>query len=128
MLRELAPDADSVTRTYSARIAVKDADDGLMLGMTASVFAADVDGERAIRLPLTAILDQAGQPVVWVIDEKTAQVTPQPVTLGSAQDDSVSIAQGLQGGETVVTAGVHMLHAGQKVKTVAAAQAVAKAQ
>jgi hypothetical protein len=28
----------------------------------------------------------------------------------------------------VVTAGVHMLHAGQKVKSVAAAQALAKAQ
>jgi RND family efflux transporter MFP subunit len=127
-LRELAPDTDSVTRTYSARIAVQDADAGLMLGMTASVFAADVDGQRAIRLPLTAIYDQAGQPVVWVIDDKTAQVAARPVTLGSAQDDNVLIAGGLQGGETVVTAGVHMLRAGQKVKTVAGGQAVAKAQ
>ncbi len=127
-LRELAPDTDSVTRTYSARIAVKDADAGLMLGMTASVFAADVDGERAIRLPLTAVLDKGGQPLVWVIDEKSSQVAARPVTLGSAQDDSVLIASGLQGGETVVTAGVHMLHTGQKMKTVSAAQAVAKAR
>jgi multidrug efflux system membrane fusion protein len=50
------------------------------------------------------------------------------VTLGSAQDDSVLVASGLQGGETVVTAGVHLLHAGQKVKTVGAGQAVAKAR
>jgi membrane fusion protein, multidrug efflux system len=120
-LRELAPDTDSVTRTYSARITVHDADAReLMLGMTASVLAADIDGERAIRLPLTAIHDQAGQPVVWVVDEASAQVKPQPVTLGSAQDDSVLVASGLQGGETVVTAGVHLLHAGQKVKTVGA--------
>jgi membrane fusion protein, multidrug efflux system len=36
-LRELAPDTDSVTRTYSARITVHDADAReLMLGMTAS--------------------------------------------------------------------------------------------
>lgn len=128
ILRELAPDTDSVTRTYSARIAVKDADEALMLGMTASVFAPDVDGKSAIRLPLTAIYNQAGQPLVWVIDEKTAQVSTRPVTLGSAQDDSVLVASGLKGGETVVTAGVHMLHAGQKVKSVAAAQALAKAQ
>jgi RND family efflux transporter MFP subunit len=127
-LRELAPDTDSVTRTYSARITVLDADAALMLGMTASVFAPDVDGKRAIRLPLTAIYNKDGKPLVWVIDTKTALVATRPVTLGSAQDDSVLIAGGLKGGETVVTAGVHMLHDGQKVKTLAAAEAVAKAQ
>jgi RND family efflux transporter MFP subunit len=127
VLRELAPDTDSVTRTYSARIAVPDADAALMLGMTASVFAPDVDGQSAIRPPLTAIYDRAGQPLVWVIDEQTAQVAARPVALGSAQDDRVLIVSGLKGGETVVTAGVHMLHAGQKVKSTAAAQALAKA-
>lgn len=126
-LRELAPDTDSVTRTYSARITVRDADAALMLGMTASVFAADIDGGSAIRLPLTAIHDQAGQPTVWVIDTASSKVSTRPVTLGSAQDDSVLVASGLAGGEMVVTAGVHMLHAGQKVKTVGTAQAVAKA-
>jgi multidrug efflux system membrane fusion protein len=127
-LRELAPDTDSVTRTYSARISVKDADAGLMLGMTATVFAADVDGTRAIRLPLTAIHNQDGQPLVWVIDPTTSKVATHPVRLGSAQDDSVLIAEGLAGGESVVTAGVHMLHAGQKVKMAAVHDAVAKAQ
>ncbi len=125
-LRELAPDTDSVTRTYSARIAVKDPDAALMLGMTASVLAPDVDGSTAIRLPLSAIYNQAGQPLVWVIDTHTAQVNTRPVTLGSAQNDSVLIAGGLVGGETVVTAGVHMLHAGQKVK-LAGAQVLAQA-
>jgi RND family efflux transporter MFP subunit len=126
-LRELAPDTDSVTRTYSARIAVTDPDAALMLGMTASVVAPDVDGSTAIRLPLTAIYNQAGQPQVWIVDTLTAQVAMRPVTLGSAQDDSVLIAGGLVGGETVVTAGVHMLHAGQRVK-VAGAQVLAQAQ
>jgi RND family efflux transporter MFP subunit len=128
VLRELAPDTDDITRTYSARIAIKDADAALMLGMTASVRAPDVDGKSAIRLPLTAVYDRAGQTLVWVIDAKTSQVATRPVTLGSAQDDSVLIASGLAAGEIVVTAGVHMLHAGQKVKSVAAAQALAKAQ
>jgi RND family efflux transporter MFP subunit len=118
VLRELAPDTDSVTRTYAARITVKDADAALMLGMTASVFAPDVDGQSAIRLPLTAIHDQGGKPQVWIVDPKTSQVSARPVTLGSAQDDHVLIADGLAGGETVVTAGVHMLYAGQKVKAV----------
>ena len=127
-LRELAPDADSVTRTYSARIAVKDADRALMLGMTASVFLPDVEGASAIRLPLTAIHHRDGQPVVWVIDAASGRVAPRPVALGSAQNDSVLVAHGLQGGETVVTAGVHMLHEGQKVKLAAAPSGTAGAQ
>jgi RND family efflux transporter MFP subunit len=124
-LRELAPDTDSVTRTYSARIAVKQPDAALRLGMTATVFAADVDGARAIRLPLTAIHNVDGQSMVWVVDPKTARVATRAVRLGAAQNDHVLIARGLSSGETVVTAGVHMLFAGQKVKVVAPATAAA---
>jgi membrane fusion protein, multidrug efflux system len=116
VLRELAPDTDSVTRTYSARITVKDADRALRLGMTASVFAPDVDGARAIRLPLTAVYDKDGKPQVWIVEPVTARVATRAVTLGSAQNDRVLVTAGLSGGETVVTAGVNMLHAGQRVR------------
>lgn len=122
-LRELAPDTDSVTRTYSARIGVKNPDAALRLGMTASVFAADIDGANAIRLPLTAVLNKDGQSLVWVVDAKTGQVASRTVQLGAAQNDQVLVAGGLNPGETVVTAGVHMLFAGQKVKTAESAAA-----
>lgn len=115
-LRELAPDTDEVTRTYSARISVKDPDRALMLGRTASVFAPDVGATRAIRLPLTAVHDRGGRPTVWVIDPTTSRVATREVVLGAMQDDAVLISAGLAGGETVVTAGVHMLHAGQRVQ------------
>jgi multidrug efflux system membrane fusion protein len=127
MLRELAPDTDSVTRTYSARIAVKNPDTSLRLGMTASVLAADVDGARAIRLPLTAIHNVNGQPMVWVVDATTTQVSTRAVKLGAAHNDHVLIAGGLSNGETVVTAGVHMLFAGQKVKVAGSTEATAGA-
>ena len=117
VLRELAPATDSVTRTYAARITIQDPDRELLrLGMTASVSAPDVDGTSAIRLPLTAIVDAQGRRHVWVVDPKTTRVAPREVVLGSAQDDSVLVTSGLAGGETVVTAGVHMLQAGQQVK------------
>ena len=121
-LRELAPDTDSVTRTYSARIAATNADAALMLGMTASVHAPDVDGATAIRLPLTAIHHRDKQAMVWLVDAQTGQVAPRAVQLGSAQNDAVLVANGLAGGEIVVTAGVHMLHAGQRVKWSTASQ------
>ncbi|MES2149335.1 MAG: efflux RND transporter periplasmic adaptor subunit [Pseudomonadota bacterium] len=116
-LRELAPDTDSVTRTYSARIAIVDPDPALLrLGMTASVLAPDVDGKRAIRLPLTAIVDGDGKRSVWVVDSKSQRVAAREVKLGSAQNDSVLVTAGLSGGEVVVTAGVHMLQANQRVR------------
>jgi RND family efflux transporter MFP subunit len=123
VLRELAPDTDSVTRTYSARISVKNADGALRLGMTASVIALDVEGSRSVRLPLTAIYDKDGQPQVWIVDAATAQVAKRAVKLGAAQNDHVLVVNGLAGGETVITAGVHMLHVGQKVKVVQTAAA-----
>ncbi len=125
-LRELAPDTDSVTRTYSARIAVRNPDAALRLGMTASVLAADVDGASAIRLPLTAIYDKQGQPLVWVLNSQTTQVGTRAVKLGAVQNDQVIVTSGLAAGETVVTAGVHMLVAGQKVKNVESIASAAK--
>lgn len=115
-LRELAPDTDSVTRTYAARIAVVDADAALQLGMTASVRVPDVEGPQAIRLPLTAIVHRSDRAEVWVVDPQSARVAAREVRLGSAQGDQVRITAGLSGGETVVTAGVHALHAGQRVR------------
>jgi RND family efflux transporter MFP subunit len=115
-LRELAPDTDSVTRTYSARITIEDPDPALVrLGMTASVQAPDVDGGGAIRLPLTAIVDADGKRQVWVVDKQTRRVAPRLVTIGGAQNDTVLVTSGLAGGETVVTAGVHMLQPNQQV-------------
>lgn len=115
-LRELAPGTDNVTRTYSARVSIRDADPAvLMLGMTASVFAPDVEGTSAIRVPLTAIIDQQGKRQVWVVDPGSQRVALRDVEIGSANDDTVLVAAGIVDGETVVTAGVHMLQPGQRV-------------
>lgn len=127
-LRELAPATDSITRTYSARIAIRNPDPALLrLGMTASVLVPDAEGASAIRLPLTAVVDRAGQRQVWVVDPKTSRVALRTVTLGTAQDDRVQVLAGLAGGETVVSAGVHMLQAGQRVKLPASDAAAPRA-
>jgi RND family efflux transporter MFP subunit len=116
-LRELAPDTDSVTRTYIARATILDPDEQLRLGMTATLSLSDVQGESAVRLPLTAITDH-GKPSVWIIDPKSQRVRQRPVTLLAAQDNIALVSAGLQDGEQVVTAGVHMLHTDQKVRVV----------
>nr|MDQ2694264.1 efflux RND transporter periplasmic adaptor subunit [Pseudomonadota bacterium] len=116
-VREVAPVADPVTRTYAARITVLDPDAAMHLGMTANVLVRRNLAEAAIRLPLTALADlEDGTPAVWVVDPDSDTVNPQPVTLGALGDEQMTIAGGLEEGLLVVTAGVQKLHPGQKVR------------
>ncbi len=116
VLRELAPDTDTVTRTYSARVRITNADEALRLGMTAVVNLVDTDTSSAIRLPLTAIYNKTGDALVWVLNPATQQVAARKVVLGGTQNDTVWVKEGLSGGETVVTAGANLLVEGQKVR------------
>jgi len=115
-LRELAPDTDSVTRTYAARISVLDADASVGLGMTAKVLVDLSTAGDARKLPLTAIFDPDGAPRVWIVDPKTSRVTQRPVTLAQMQKDAVLIGSGLRDHDIVVTAGANLLHDGQQVR------------
>jgi multidrug efflux system membrane fusion protein len=119
-LRELSPDTDEVTRTYAARVSILGAGPEVRLGMTASVRTPDIEGERAVRLPLTAIHQTDGEPRVWVVDAKTSRVAARPVRLGAPERDSVLVSEGLAEGDVVVTAGANLLQNGQKVKAAGA--------
>ncbi|MNT67039.1 Efflux pump periplasmic linker BepF [compost metagenome] len=98
----------------------------LKLGMTAVVTFVRNGATPAIRVPLTALLQEQGRNQVWVYDAAAGTVKPVPVTLGEAIGNEVEVRQGLAPGQTIVTAGVHLLRPGQKVRplqTVAPASA-----
>lgn len=115
-LREIAPNTDPVTRTYTAKIAVPAAGDAMRLGMTATVYLRSKLEVPAVRLPLSAIHQNDAQASVWVVDEATHSVSLAPVRLGEALENQVTVVSGLKDGQRVVTAGVHLLYPGQKVK------------
>ncbi len=119
-LREVSPVADPGTRTYTAKIAVLDADEEMRLGMTARV-EAQTRNAQGLVLPLSALYRSGDQTAVWVVDAKTQTVHLANVKATALQGEQVGVTEGLQGGETVVTAGVHKLHPGQKVRVVEAA-------
>lgn len=115
-VREIAPLADPLTRTYASKVTFVDPDSSVKLGMTASVRASRRLALPAIRLPLTAVIEHEGQPAVWVVDPKGLKVFRRRVELGSFHKDQVIIARGLAPGERVVTAGVHKLYPNQQVR------------
>jgi multidrug efflux system membrane fusion protein len=88
----------------------------MRLGMTASV-ALRVEGEAAAAVvPLAALTEGNGSPVVFVVDPGTKAVRIKPVIVGGIADDGVRIENGLQAGDMVVIAGVQFLRDGMRVR------------
>ena len=118
VVREVAPSADALTRTYQVRVSVPDANEAFRWGMTANVAIAGARGgaapSSAIVVPLTAINQQGPTTQVWIVGEKNA-VEPRAVQVAQYLEGAAVIAQGLQGGEKIVIAGVHKLHSGEIV-------------
>jgi multidrug efflux pump subunit AcrA (membrane-fusion protein) len=56
------------------------------------------------------------QPAVWVVDPKTDTVSPRNVEVATFDRNRFVVAQGLQPGDMVVTAGVQTLRPGKKVR------------
>jgi multidrug efflux system membrane fusion protein len=127
-VRDVAAAADAATRTYAVRVAIQDADEGLRLGMSASVGFDAPPGAQAILLPAAALSqtgDKSGaKAAVWVVGSD-GRVAPVEVHVLRYTESGVVIGAGLKGGETVVIAGAHKLVAGQQVRPVMTADPAA---
>jgi multidrug efflux system membrane fusion protein len=115
-LREVSPGVDEVLRTYTAKVSVPDANASVSLGMTATVHVQKDETRPVVSLPLTALTQDNDQPAVWMFDSATETVSPRAVTVGGYDDENVKLIAGVSEGERVVTAGVHKLVVGQKVR------------
>jgi multidrug efflux system membrane fusion protein len=113
-LREVAAAADPATRTFLAKADLGTAQ--LDLGQTVTVVIDQPPTQAVLRLPLTAVVQAKGQSAVWVLDRASMTVKPQPVVVARADGNHLVLASGLAAGQTVVTAGVHALAPGQRVK------------
>ena len=118
VLRELAPQAASTTRTFRARL--KPATPRpLPLGASATLVVerpAAEDGAAAI--PAAAITQSKGQPAVWVIrregTEPVGTANLMSVSVQGYRNDEVLVS-GPSAGELVVSAGVQKMAPGLKV-------------
>jgi multidrug efflux system membrane fusion protein len=114
-VREISPSADPVTRTYQVRTTIVNPPPSLRLGMTVSVTLARVGGAPNVSLPSSAIFQKDGKPAVWIVKADNT-VELRPVTVERYDTDRAYVADGIRTGERVVTAGVHRLAPGEKVK------------
>lgn len=114
-VREIAPMADPVTRTFKVRISLINLPPEVKLGMTATVSMSGSNATQIMTIPLTAIYQNSDTPSVWVVSNDA--VTLCPIKIGKMNKEStIEVLQGLQPGDLYVTKGVHKLKPGQKVQ------------
>lgn len=115
-IREIAPIADPATRTYTARVTLIDPPPDVALGMTATVRFATPPSPPILAVPLTALLREGDATFLWRLDRQTMTVEQVRVAVAGVADNAVILGSGVQAGDTIVTAGVHLLKPGQKVR------------
>ena len=115
-VREVSPQADPVTRTHTVRIALESPPDALRLGATVTGRLKQPPAP-VVELPAPAVVHEAEQTFVWVVDPKQQTVKRRTVSTRPGQAGGpVVVTDGLAQGDIVVTAGAHSLAEGQRVR------------
>ncbi len=114
-VREVAPQADPVTRTFAVRVGLIDPPEAMRLGTTV-IGRVSLDSGPVIEIPASALTRADGEPAVWVVDPDKKTVSLRRIEVLRFTPSSVEVYGGLQADELVVTAGVQALHPGQEVR------------
>lgn len=117
-IREIAPSADPTTRSYRMRVSFDDESIKLLLGQTARVYFASNEDARRFLVPLSAIYEKDGKAAIWQVDAKTRKVQLTPVEVVRYTESGALISDGLDGGDWIVTAGVHRLREGETINPI----------
>lgn len=118
-VREVAPQADPVTRTFRVRVGLDNPPAAMRLGSTV-IGRVELGNDTLIQIPASALTALNDRPAVWVVDPATDTVALRNIEVRRFSQASVSVDTGLAPGEVVVTAGVQALHPGQKVRLLGA--------
>jgi len=122
-IKEIGKEASKTTRTYPVTL-IMEQPKGLRIlpGMAGKAWGDRVSSDlpkgyqAGPLIPVTAIFDAAGGSAVWVVEEPTMTVRQRPVKVGQVTENGIVVTDGLKAGELIVTAGVHSLEEGQKVR------------
>src|SRR5215510_10208217 len=120
-VREVAPQANPVTRTFEVKVGLTDPPPAMRLGATVTG-RMEVDSVPIIEIPATALTKFNQQPAVWIVDPSSLTVAIRNVDVLRFEPASVAVSGGLDTGEVVITAGVQALHPGQKVRLLGSEQ------
>lgn len=119
---EISPSIDRQTATYPVRVRLLGDTESIKSGMAATVNFDFTDVNKDVRelvVPATAVGEDANGRFVFIVeadDDSTMLVRKRKVEIGRLLGDGFEILSGLKVGDTVITAGVHSVLDGQRVK------------
>ncbi len=113
-IRSIDPVVDPTTRLASVFASLASST-GIAVGETLQGTVATQAQGNALTIPYAALLNDGGQPYVFVVTGGVAH--RHDVETGSASDDRIAIVKGVGAGDKVVTAGGTALDDGMKVRT-----------
>jgi cobalt-zinc-cadmium efflux system membrane fusion protein len=99
---------DPESRTSPLVLEVDNSAAGLRAGMFADVHVLIGEPSRAVAVPVSAIVDEAGQSVAYV-EQGGESFERRALTLGRRDGELVEVLEGLRPGERVVTKGAYYL-------------------
>lgn len=111
-VREISPAADA-SRTFSAKVALKEGQGNIQMGQSARVFF-NHQHNNVLMVPLSSVSANGQQAYVWVVNPNQS-IRKVLVSLGAYGRDRVQVTQGLNAQDWVVVGGVHLLREQQKI-------------
>lgn len=84
-----------------------------------NILFKETAASRKVLVPVTSVMEPEGRKgsIVWVFDPVSKTVRSREVELGVfGSKSTIEVTRGLENGEWIVTAGIHRLKDGQKVK------------
>jgi len=122
VVKEFSTEADPATQTYQVVLTMDQPEEANILpGMTAKVTASakgEQEAESIITIPALAVLNDAeNNSFVWVLNPERKTVHKTLVRINRLEGSSnIIIEEGLEGGETIIIAGMTKLQEGMKVR------------
>ncbi|NDV25211.1 efflux RND transporter periplasmic adaptor subunit [Desulfovibrio sp. JC010] len=107
--------ADRFSKTFEVKVLTDNKAGEIRAGMLARVSLLRRTVTDAVTTPLSAIINQGGERIIYVEKDGLAHV--RTVELGIIDGDRAQITKGLKAGEKLITAGHTMVEDGMKVVT-----------
>lgn len=125
-IKEVGKEASLTTRTFPVTLIMDQPENikilpgmaGKAKGRVSDDAPQNKSQNKGIQIPVSAAYspEEDDKTYVWLINESTGEVHRQVVSLGKVISSGLVITEGVNPGDWVVTAGVHFLREGQKVK------------
>ena len=113
-VQSVVPVVDPLTRLASVYTLIP-ATASIGAGETLTASIQISEAATALTIPYAALLDEGGQPFVFVVERGVAH--RRDVTTGPASGDQIAILKGVSSGEVIVISGGTALEDGMKVRT-----------